>query len=789
MTRHVLSSMTSGTKFLDALLLGNGRLGAALTGPPGVAHLDLNVDTLWSGGPVASPRAADPDALRLVREAVAARRFHDADKAATRLQSDGWTQSYQPLGRLSWVWDEVSPQAQVRRELDLASATATTLIADDGRQSRLRAFVSEPDQVLVCIADQSATGAAALPQLSSPHAFRTHQRRDDGVDWIETAGRAPARVLPPYPPANAIHPSVVVAEDEPDPDGLVDAGMGWALVVAHRRLADDRTLLIAAAQTGYRGWDRRPSADLDALVDQARAQVLAALERPVDELVQRHVEDHAALFGRVDLDLSASATGTTSDPDDPARAELYFDLGRYLLIASSRRGTQPTNLQGIWSTEVQPAWSSNYTTNINVEMNYWLAETTNLADLHEPLFDLVADLAEAGRAQAQATYGAAGAVTHHNTDLWRFTAAVNGDPQWSNWTGGLPWMAAHLGDHLDFAWDDAFARDRALPVHEAVAAFLLDMLQPDQDGHLVVSPSTSPEHRFRDGDGFAAVSAGATMDQELVLESFHRLLELAERTGAGDPALLDRVRHALTLVRRPAIGPDGALLEWADDRAPLEPGHRHMSHLYGVYPGSRITASRAPEELAAAARAIHSRLSQGGGHTGWSRAWTIGLAARLGDSGLAAESIVALLRDLSSAMLLDLHPFSNPEGAVFQIDGNLGGAAGIAELLVQSHDGAIAVLPAVPSTWPAGQVSGLRARGGHLVNVQWRDRALTHAEIVSAGGAIVLDIPDDGDVVVSDETGGFVRLESLAATAGRRRIRWEGDPGSYRVDPVICGVP
>lgn len=779
MPRHLLTPDTAGTSFLDSLLLGNGSLGAAFTGGSGVAHLDLNLDTLWSGGPLGPPDAVDPAVLDDVRARVASRDFLGADDAATGLQATGWTQSFQPLGRITWRWAPTGVPDE--RELDLARGIATSRVRHGDSASVLRAFVSAPDDVLVGVVDTASQDALGEPELSSLHPVEITRWWSDGASWARMTGRAPTTVLPPYVRESASLPAVVYPDDDPDDGGLVDAGMGFALVVALRDLGG-RRVLVAAAESGFRGWDQRPSADVALLAERAAARVSRALATPVEALTDRHVADHRALFDRVDLDLSGSSQPETPTAEDPATAELYFDLGRYLLIASSRPGTQAATLQGIWNVDVRPAWSSNYTTNINVQMNYWLAEATALPELHEPFFDLTRELAQAGREQARAVYGADGAVTHHNTDLWRFTAAVNGDPQWASWPSGLLWMAAHLGDHLDFAWDDELARRTALPVHEAVCAFALDMLVPDDDGRLVVSPSTSPEHRFAHDGGYAAVSAGTTMDQELVLQAFTRLLDLASRTGDGDPELLARVRAALPQVRRPGIGADGALLEWADEREPREPGHRHVSHLYGLYPGSRITASRSPDELAAAAVALRTRLANGGGHTGWSRAWTIALAARLGDAELAQSSIAALLNEQSSATLMDLHPMGT--GAVFQIDGNFGGAAGIAELLVQSHDDAIALLPALPPGWPTGQVRGLRARGGHRVDVRWRNHALEGAEIHSAGGAVVVDILETEDIVVTSAAGGQVGIETVAAPAGRRRIRWSGPAERYRISPA-----
>jgi alpha-L-fucosidase 2 len=472
--------------------------------------------------------------------------------------------------------------------------------------------------------------------------------------------------------------------------------------------------------------------------------VEAALGLDTRVLRERHVRDHQELFARCDLDLSASA----ERHPEAAQAELYFDLGRYLLVAGSRRGSQPLNLQGIWNADVRPAWSSNLTTNINAPMNYWGAEPTGLGDLHAPLLDLVGELLVAGRETAQRLYGARGSCVHHNTDLWRFTDPVPGLPQWVSWPAALWWLASHVVQHHAFLAPgpeaESVLRRRVLPVLRACAEFALDMLVPHTDGDLVVSPSSSPEHAFVvDGAPFA-VTWGSAMDQELVHEVLTRTVELLGHHGdeAADGALVVEAREALSWLRLPAVI-DGRIAEWADDLDPEEPGHRHLSHLYGLFPGSRLTRQGSADERAAARAALDLRLAEGSGYTGWSQAWVLCLAARLRDRELAERSVATLVGPLSSRSLLDLHPLEGwPGGAVFQIDGNLGAVAGIAELLVQSHAGAIVVLPAVPRTWPSGKVRGLRARGGHVVDVLWDDGVLTHAVVhAGASGEVVVDLP------------------------------------------------
>ena len=740
--------------FQETLLLGNGSLGAALHGRPGVEWVDLNLDTLWSGGP-RGPRAPKPRPIAELRAAIAAADHATADRLARELQEEEWTQSYQPLGRLAFRWG-ADDAALAHRALDLSRARVETR-ASDG--SGFEAFVSHPDRVLVIEMDHGPEA----PAFTSPHPATVQVSTDGETRWLVATGRVPAFVVPEYVGG---HPDpVVYADDAPDADGTVAAGMGFALVAVVEP-TDRGSRLIAAAVDGFRGWDQRLSAELTHLADRARAIVDAA--RVQSGLAARHEADHRALFDRVRLHLPQGED-----------AQRYFDFGRYLLIASSRPGTQAANLQGIWNDEVRPGWSSNYTTNINATMNYWGAEVAALSELHDPLFALTQDLVEAGRATARDLYGAGGAVTHHNTDLWRFTDVVNGDPQWSTWSSGLTWLAAHLDLRLDTAPDDGFAREVALPISREVAAFALDQLHNGR-----ISPSSSPEHRFhaptaQDPDATGAVTDGSTLDQELAHEALARLIRLSDLLDAHDEVSA-RARAEIGRIRLPHVTDDGLLAEWARDLNGTEPGHRHLSHLYGVFPGARITETRAPREYAAARAALRSRLENGSGYTGWSQAWVLCLAARFRDAALAAEALDKLVHSLSSVSLLDLHPAGwRPSGSLFQIDGNLGAVAGVAELLVQSHDDAIALLPALPGTWTEGEVAGLRARGGHVVDVAWSDGRLGWAQLRSPAGArVVLEVDAATPVTVWDPEGGEMPTTSVpAAIEGRLRIAWAAPAG------------
>ncbi|MDG6107008.1 glycoside hydrolase family 95 protein [Dactylosporangium aurantiacum] len=771
MTRHRIERTAPAADFPDGFPIGNGRLGAMLHGRPGAERIDLNADTLWSGGPLPDPPrdgAGQDDAvparlLPALRAAVAAGDHAAADALARQLQGDAWTQSFQPIGHLEWRYADPDGVAGYRRHLDLADAVAVTGYDSACGPVRLTAFVSAPDDVLVV----SATGPGSLastapPRLHSPHPVTAGVVDAGAGPCLLWTGRAPAHVLPDYVDRE---PAVVYATDT---GAAVPAGMGFAVAAAVRQTPDETRLVVAVA-TGFRGHRHPPSADLAAIAGEALARVARALARPTRVLRQRHVADHRQYFDRADLHL----------PTDD-RAELLFHLGRYLLIAASRPGTQPANLQGIWNADVRPGWSCNWTTNINAQMNYWAAESTGLADLHEPLLTLTADLAAAGTATAARHYAARGAAAHHNTDLWRFTAPVPGEPQWANWPSALPWLAAHVWDHLDHGGARAgFADDVALPVLRAATRFVLDMLVPDAGGALVVSPSTSPEHDFRyGGTGHAAVSWGSALDQELAREVLTRLLVLLDR--APDPALRREATAALAALRPVPTGPDGALLEWHDDHPPHEPGHRHLSHLYGLYPGTRITETGTPADHAAARAALRARLAHGTGHTAWSRTWVLCLAARLRDPGLAAESLAALTGGLCSASMLTLHPDAGrPGGWIFQIDGNLGAPAGITELLVQSHAGAVSLLPALPAAWDTGRVRGVRCRGGHRADVTWSGGQLDTARITAGtDGPLLVELPAPPGKVHTTGGAPVAVTAGAGAPAGRCRIRWDARAGA-----------
>lgn len=724
---HVLWYRKPAEQWTEALPLGNGRLGAMLFGGIGGEQLQINEDTLWSGGPY---EPINPDALphlAEVRQLIFDGRYAEAQALADRVSMARPIKqmSYLPAGDL-WLDFAHADAEDYRRDLDLDRALATVSYSAGGVRFRREAFVSPVDQVLVLRVSADARAAlAATIRLTS------EQPGEGGLTAPDTLAFTGAN-RPEHGIASALrfalHARVI------NEGGRLEATADGLRVVD----ADAFTVLLDAA-TSFKRFDD-VSGDPAAVV---RARLDAAAGKTVAAMQPAHEAEHQRLYRRMTVDLGtppAAALPTNEriarnpSAPDPSLAAQYVQYARYLMIACSRPGTQAANLQGIWNKETMPPWGSKYTANINVQMNYWLPDPANLDECFAPLIALVEEVAETGARMARTHYDAGGWMLHHNTDLWRATGPIDG-AQWGLWPTGGAWLCVQLWDHVAFSGDSALVR-RVYPLLKGAAEYFLDALVrlPGTD-HLVTNPSLSPENVHPQG---AALCAGPTMDNQILRDLFNAVAEAATLLER-DADFRARVLAARDRLPPHVIGKAGQLQEWLEDWDMNVPeiDHRHVSHLYGLYPSFQIDLEETPELAAAVRRSLEIR---GDNATGWGIGWRINLWARLGDGDHAHDVVSLLLSpERTYPNMFDAHP-------PFQIDGNFGGAAGIIEMLVQSRGGRLRLLPALPGAWPSGRITGVKARGGLELSMSWADSALTEATLtalrtgrtrVTCGGAEV----------------------------------------------------